>query len=178
MRGNAIHQKQGRGHTQRGVWASWVRSAVWRWRKSYRTVLLGRCLPLANYLLSSHLTDPWILPKMDSQIFAKMDPIAQAYGYVPHLLWGEVCSLFHPMKPSWACTDGEIFLALRHLIALFKYSSAFTTSFVLRQSGWEQKLSFTPLDSHQVSGPEANFSYLLLFLVCFKKKKKKKVASI
>ena len=118
------------------------------------------------FFLSSHLTGPWTLPKMHSQLFAKMDPTAQAYGCMSTLImgWGplsfppqgaflRMCRQVNlPWPQEWA----------PYLLVLVKLS--FTTSFVLEQSGWEQKLRFTPLDNHQVSGSVANYSYLISFL--------------
>ena len=38
--------------------------------------------------LSPYLTGPWILPKMCAQLFAKMDPITEAYGCMYTLIMG------------------------------------------------------------------------------------------
>ena len=38
--------------------------------------------------LFSHLTGPWTLPKMRAQLFARMDPAAEARGYISTLIMG------------------------------------------------------------------------------------------
>ena len=38
--------------------------------------------------LFSHLTGPWTLPKMRAQLFARMDPAAEACGYISTLIMG------------------------------------------------------------------------------------------
>ena len=75
-------------------------------------------------------------------------------GACPHLLWGEVPSLFHPQEAffhmyrqvnlPWPQEWAPYLLVLVEL--------SFTTNFVLRQSGWKH----TPLVNYQVSSPEAN----------------------
>ena len=51
--------------------------------------LPGLCLHLANYLVSfSHLTCPRTLPNIHVQLFAKMDPTAEAYGCMSTLIMG------------------------------------------------------------------------------------------
>ena len=106
------------------------------------------------FFLSSHLTGPWILPKMQSQLFAKMDPTAQAYGCMSTLImgWGplpfppqeaflHMCPQVNlPWPQEWA----------PYLLVLLELG--FTTSFVLGQSGWKH----TPLVNYHVSSPEAN----------------------
>ena len=50
--------------------------------------LSGLCLLLANYLVSSHLTGPWILPKMRVELFAKINPTTEACGCISTLVMG------------------------------------------------------------------------------------------
>ena len=88
--------------------------------------------------LFSHLTGPRALPNMHVQLFAKMDPIAEACGGYVHTYYEVATPPFlTPKEPSCACADREVFLDLRsgHLISLFQQSSASATSFVLGVSG-------------------------------------------
>jgi len=65
---------------------SWVRrSALWRCvNHTYRTILPGLCLPLADCLVSSfNLSGPWILLKRSAHFFSKMDPTTEVYGCMP-----------------------------------------------------------------------------------------------
>ena len=55
----------------------------------HRTVLLGLGLPLANYLVYFFTPEgPWILPKIQTQLFSKMDPSIEASGLTPFMGWG------------------------------------------------------------------------------------------
>ena len=87
--------------------------------------------------LSSHLTGPWTLPKMCAQLFSKMDPTTEAYGYMSTLIMGRGPSLFDPQVIFSACADRKVFLDLRsgHFISLLQQSSASATSFDLGVSG-------------------------------------------
>ena len=71
-------------------------------------------------VLSSHLTHPWILPKMHAQILLRWIPLERPMNVCLYLLWGGVPSFATPKKPSCACADRKIFLDLRsgHLISL------------------------------------------------------------
>ena len=88
MRRSTVHQKLGRDtHPERkGRGVSWVRrSALWRCvNHTYRTILPGLCLPLADCLVSSfNLSGPWILLKRSAHFFSKMDPTTEVYGCMP-----------------------------------------------------------------------------------------------
>ena len=63
----------------------------------YRTILLSLCISWPIILfVSSHLTGPWTLPRMQAQIFSKMDPTAEAYGCMSRLIMGGDPSPFDP----------------------------------------------------------------------------------
>ena len=63
----------------------------------YRTILLNLCVSWPIILfVSSHLTGPWTLPRMQAQIFSKMDPTAEAYGCMSRLIMGGDPSPFDP----------------------------------------------------------------------------------
>ena len=54
------------------------------------------------FLLSLHLIGPWILPKMNEQIFAKIDPTAEASGCMSTLSMGWGPSLFD-LQEAFLC---------------------------------------------------------------------------
>ena len=89
-------------------------------------------------ILSSHLTHPWILPKMHAQLVTKMDPTGEAYGCMSTLImgWGPLpfkpprSLLVHVQTGKSSLTSG---VGGPYLFALEELS--FTTSFVLRVSG-------------------------------------------
>ena len=56
-------------------------------------------------LLSSHLAGPWILPKMHTQLFAKMDPTAEAWGCMSTLLMGWGLLPFWPPRGLSSCVQ-------------------------------------------------------------------------
>ena len=102
---------------------------------------------------------PWTLPKMCVQLFSKMDPTTEAYEYMSTLImgWGQRPFQSPRSFPAHVKT-GKSFWPLKWTPYLFfQQSSAFATSLVLGVSEWAQgRLSFTPLDKHQVSSPEAH----------------------
>ena len=68
--------------TYPGAGASWARrSPVQRCHESLvQTFWVFVYLWPIILFLSSHLTGPWTLPKMHTQLFAKMDPTAESSG--------------------------------------------------------------------------------------------------
>ena len=93
------------------------------------------------------------------QLFSKLDPTAEVYGCMSTLIMGWSPSLFNCQEPFLHMCR-KVFLDLRRgcLISLLQQSSAFTTSFILGMSEWEQSLNFTSLDKYQVSSPEGHLS--------------------
>ena len=77
----------------------------------------GLGLLLANYLVSSLLTGPRILPNMCVQLFTEMDPTSEAYGCMS-TYYGVVPPPFlTPKEPSCTCADREVLdFRSRHLI--------------------------------------------------------------
>ena len=112
--------------------------------------------------LSCFFLHTWLVlgpfPGCKHNFFSKMDPTAEAYGYMSTLIMGRGPSLFDPQVTFSACADRKVFLDLRsgHFISLLQQSSASATSFDLGVSGWGQRFSFTPLGKYRVSSPEAH----------------------
>ena len=79
----------------------------------------GLCLYLATYLLFSHLTGPRTLSNMCAQLFAQMDPTAEAYGLFT-LIMGWCPLPFCPPRSlparvqtgEFSLTSGVAFLSL------------------------------------------------------------------
>ena len=117
-------RNQAETHTWRRMWASWVRkSAVTCIGQSFRVFVY--LWPIILYL-SSHLTGPWILPKMHIQLFAKMGPTTEVSRWMYTLImwWGLLPLGLPPFstlqKPSCTFADREVFPNLRsgYLISL------------------------------------------------------------
>ena len=125
------------------MWASWVkRSAIQRWCKSLvQNSPSGLCLLLANYLVSSHLTGPWILPKIHVEIFAKINPTIEAYGYISTLImrWGLLPLWPSRNLPTHVQTRKSSLTSGVGTLSLLQQSSTFATNFVL---GVRTKLEF------------------------------------
>ena len=122
---STVSQTLGRDDTQRGVQVSWVRrSAVWRWSESFiQDSPSGSLFTLGQ--LSSFFLHTWLVrgssPRCNHNFLLRWIPLHRPMVACPHLLWGEVPSLFHPKKPSCTCAHRLIFLDLRsgHLTSLF-----------------------------------------------------------
>ena len=117
MRRNAVRQKLGRDTCQErsvGVLGEEEQS-----KEVIEITYKGQSFQVFAYFgksilfLSSHLTGPWILPKMSVQHFTKMDPMQRPMGACPHLLWGVAASLLTPRKASCTPADREIILDLK-----------------------------------------------------------------
>ena len=141
---------------------SWVRrNTVWMCSNHlYRAALLGLYLWPIILFLSSHLTGPCTFPKMCVQLSSKMYPSVEAYGCISTLIMGQGPFPFQPQRglPEHVQTGkSSLTSEVGTFSSLLQQNLAFTTSFVLGVSGWEQSLNFTPLDKYQVSGPEARY---------------------
>ena len=79
-----------------------------------RTVLPGLCLYLVTYLLFSHLTGPRTLSNMCAQLFAKVDPTAEAYGLFTLIMgWCLLPSCPPRSLPAkFSLTSGMVILSL------------------------------------------------------------------
>ena len=93
--------------TYPGAGASWARrSPVQRCHESLvQTFWVFVYLWPIILFLSSHLTGPWTLPKMHTQLFAKMDPTAESSGCMstPIMGWGPLP--FWPPRSLSSCVQ-------------------------------------------------------------------------
>lgn len=117
------------------------------------------CLPLANYLVSFFTPDRAMDPPQDActTFLLKQIPPQRSMGVCPHLLWGEVPSLFDPQEASLhTCRQGRLPRPQEWASYLCcSRAQLLPPPLSLGVSGGEQKLSFTPRDKHQAPSPEA-----------------------
>ena len=124
-----------------------------------RTVLPGLCLPLTDYLVSLSMPDWPMDPAQDAcATFCWDSSHCRGLWVHVHTYYGVGSPPFSTPKsiPSHVQTGKSSLTSGAGTLSLLQQHSAFTTSFVLRVSGWEQRLSFTPLNNHQVSSPETH----------------------